>query len=245
MMNILKVLSLLGIILLIGCKSTQPAKNQTSNDLIEINKDKTNAYRNEYNEEPNYNQEGYGLNHEDPHQQRFSHESIEEVLNVKYLKNLKDKSILPIWIKNKDHLSALRKEALNYAHSMVQLYFTKDCDQYYKMVQPMIKDTEEQGYPLITKEIICEQLNSAVVDPAFTFKDYKNNYHSLLLTPNEYKDLINIQIDPNPTIYEAEFIYDGTFLKKPGFRGNIWDDVFLFKIIKKNGDWQLAVWDLE
>ena len=144
-----------------------------------------------------------------------------------------------------------KEEALEFALSMVETYFTKDCDAFYDKLSNPLHTLEEDIDIIKTNEIrnlFCEPASQETPDTYtflgmtgnYTFQEYLNIYDHRVLSKTEYeqefpsfKNLINF----NKEIGNYLFVGWET---KPNQEGFMWDDYLAFMVRRINGQWKIS-----
>ena len=139
--------------------------------------------------------------------------------------------------------AVLKQEARDFSLSIIQSYFTKDCNKVYASMNDslLIMDGDGVFLKIDIKKKLCRSLKKAIRDKNKTFKDYLESYIVEILSQKDLEKKFNITL---PTYFKKEdtnFFFIGSKLKKGKEETNhfIWDDLFVFMVNKKNKIWTL------
>lgn len=139
----------------------------------------------------------------------------------------------------------LRKEALDFSLSIIQTYFTQDCESLTNKFAPSLYSIEDDEIiPLDEiREEICESLEDAIEDESKTFQDYLLDYNYQVLTPKEFQLAYEEEYGKSDTIdfeyLNSAFFFFGNKTNDPQIQEYLWFDLEAFAISKVNGKWMI------
>lgn len=137
----------------------------------------------------------------------------------------------------------LKQEAKTFSLSIVQAYFSEDCDKVFNSLHDTILVMDGDGvFPKAGKEDkLCKSVKKSVRDKDKTYQDYLDSYDIEILSPKELMEKFD---QPLPDYYQttaSDFFFIGSKLKEGKERSDnfIWDDAFIFMVRKENQTWTI------
>lgn len=137
----------------------------------------------------------------------------------------------------------LRKEALDFSLSIIQTYFSKDCESLTNKFAPNLYSIEDDEIILLEeiKEEICESVEDALEDESKIFQDYLLDYNYQVLTKAEFQLAYEEEYGVSDSIdfeyLNSTFFFFGNKTKDPKVKEYLWFDLEVFAIKKVNGRW--------
>ncbi len=138
----------------------------------------------------------------------------------------------------------LRKEAKAFTLSVVEIYFTDNCDKLYNLMNDSLLVMDGDGIlsKVSIEEKLCKSMKSAVYyKKEKTFQDYLRSYEIEILTRDELVKKFKKDLPEYYTTTNHDFFFLGYKLKE-GINSSdnfIWDDMFIFMVRKENNTWTI------
>ncbi|MTI20780.1 hypothetical protein E1176_07095 [Fulvivirga sp. RKSG066] len=138
----------------------------------------------------------------------------------------------------------LKLEAKEFSLSIVQTYFSEDCDKFYNAMSDSLLVMD--GYGIVPKTMIkghfCQSLKKAIINKEKTFEDYLEKYSIEILTHEEIETKYSMTLPEYFKPEDQNYFFIGAGLKEgvDDSEDFTWDDMFIFVIGKKNQIWKIT-----